>query len=142
MPRIHLLSAIISRRSGIRNETGGPASRSRVRGRRATHPLDTSGLITMRSPRGSSRCADAVATSGPAYGYSCRPFGHMLSIAAKFGQRRWWRARRHLLVAADLPNHPPRLAGIALNAWASGLGFLIGEIFGSLPELIPDTDRL
>jgi hypothetical protein len=60
----------------------------------------------------------------------------------EFGQRRWWRARRHLLVAADLPNYPPRLAGIALNAWTSGLRFLIGEIFGSLPELSSDSGRL
>jgi AcrR family transcriptional regulator len=40
---------------------------------------------------------------------------------------------------ADLP---PRLAGIALNAWASVLGFLTLEIFGSLTQLIADTDEL
>lgn len=37
---------------------------------------------------------------------------------------------------------PPRLAGIALNAWASVLGFLTLEIFGSLTRLITDTDEL
>lgn len=37
---------------------------------------------------------------------------------------------------------PPRLAGIALNAWASVLGFLTLEIFGSLARLITDTDEL
>jgi AcrR family transcriptional regulator len=37
---------------------------------------------------------------------------------------------------------PPRLAGIALNAWASVLGFLTLEIFGSLTRLIADTDEL
>jgi hypothetical protein len=36
----------------------------------------------------------------------------------------------------------PRLAGIALNAWASVLGFLTPEIFGSLTRLIADTDEL
>jgi len=37
---------------------------------------------------------------------------------------------------------PPRLAGIALNAWASVLGYLTLEIFGSLTRLITDTDEL
>jgi AcrR family transcriptional regulator len=37
---------------------------------------------------------------------------------------------------------PPRLAGIALTAWASVLGFLTLEIFGSLTRLIADTDEL
>jgi AcrR family transcriptional regulator len=37
---------------------------------------------------------------------------------------------------------PPRLAGIALNAWASVLGYLTLEIFGSLTRLISDTDEL
>jgi Tetracyclin repressor-like, C-terminal domain len=37
---------------------------------------------------------------------------------------------------------PPRLAGVALNAWASVLGFLTLEIFGSLTRLITDTDEL
>lgn len=37
---------------------------------------------------------------------------------------------------------PPRLAGIALTAWASVLGYLILEIFGSLTLLITDTDEL
>ncbi len=37
---------------------------------------------------------------------------------------------------------PPRLAGIALTAWASVLGFLTLEIFGSLTRLISDTDEL
>jgi AcrR family transcriptional regulator len=42
-------------------------------------------------------------------------------------------------VAAD---YPPRLAGIALTAYTSLLGHLVAEIFGSLTQLIPDTDRL
>ncbi len=37
---------------------------------------------------------------------------------------------------------PPRLAGIALSAWASVLGYLTLEIFGSLTRLITDTDEL
>ena len=41
--------------------------------------------------------------------------------------------------AAD---YPTRLTGIALNAYASVLGYLVAEIFGSLPRLIADTDRL
>jgi len=50
---------------------------------------------------------------------------------------------RHLLhTDADTTGYPPRLAGIALNAWASVLGFLATEIFGSLPQLITDTDHL
>jgi AcrR family transcriptional regulator len=37
---------------------------------------------------------------------------------------------------------PPRLAAIGLNAWASVLGYLVAEIFGSLHHLIDDTDQL
>jgi Tetracyclin repressor-like, C-terminal domain len=37
---------------------------------------------------------------------------------------------------------PASLAGIALNAWASVLGYLTLEIFGSLTRLITDTDEL
>ncbi len=44
--------------------------------------------------------------------------------------------------ADGAPDYPPRLAGIALNAWASVLGYLVAEIFGSLRRLIADTDRL
>ncbi len=40
------------------------------------------------------------------------------------------------------PACPPRLAGIVLSAWASLLGYLVAEIFGSLPRLISDTGRL
>jgi AcrR family transcriptional regulator len=35
-----------------------------------------------------------------------------------------------------------KLAGIALSAWASLLGYLVAEIFGSLRQLIQDTDEL
>ena len=38
--------------------------------------------------------------------------------------------------------YPPRLAGIILTAWASVVGYLSAEIFGSLTALITDTDRL
>jgi len=40
------------------------------------------------------------------------------------------------------PDYAPRLAGIALNAWASTLGYLTAEIFGSLPHLVTDTDEM
>ena len=36
----------------------------------------------------------------------------------------------------------PVLAGVVLSAWASLLGFLVAEIFGSLTELITDTGLL
>jgi AcrR family transcriptional regulator len=36
----------------------------------------------------------------------------------------------------------PRLAGIILTAWASVIGYLSAEIFGSLTGLVTDTDRL
>ncbi len=36
----------------------------------------------------------------------------------------------------------PALAGIVLSAWASLLGYLVAEIFGSLPRLIASTDLL
>ncbi len=39
-------------------------------------------------------------------------------------------------------DYPPRLAGIALTAWASVLGYLVAEIFGSLPHLVGDSDQL
>ena len=34
------------------------------------------------------------------------------------------------------------LAAIAISAWASILGYLVTEIFGSLPQLITDPGRL
>ncbi len=40
------------------------------------------------------------------------------------------------------PGYPPQLAGIVLSAYASLLGYLVAEIFGSLPRLVDDTDRL
>ncbi|HEY3034581.1 MAG TPA: TetR/AcrR family transcriptional regulator [Streptosporangiaceae bacterium] len=46
------------------------------------------------------------------------------------------------LLRERAPDYPPRLAGIALTAWASVLGYLVAEIFGSLPRLIADTDQL
>jgi AcrR family transcriptional regulator len=36
---------------------------------------------------------------------------------------------------------PPRLALIGLHGWASMLGYLVAEIFGSLGHLVEDTDR-
>ncbi|QIS03345.1 TetR family transcriptional regulator [Nocardia brasiliensis] len=45
-----------------------------------------------------------------------------------------------LLGNETLPDTP--VPGIVLNAWASILGFLSAEIFGSLTDLIPDTDAL
>ncbi len=36
----------------------------------------------------------------------------------------------------------PVLAGIVLSAWASLLGYLVAEIFGSLTQLITSTDML
>jgi hypothetical protein len=36
----------------------------------------------------------------------------------------------------------PALAGILLTAWASLLGYLVAEIFGSLTDLITSTDLL
>jgi AcrR family transcriptional regulator len=41
--------------------------------------------------------------------------------------------------ASDLQ---PRLAGIILTAWASIIGYLSAEIFGSLTRLVADTDAL
>src|SRR2546423_834824 len=46
------------------------------------------------------------------------------------------------LLDPAIPDYPPRLAGIALTAWASVLGFLVTEIFGSLPRLVTDTDQM
>jgi AcrR family transcriptional regulator len=45
------------------------------------------------------------------------------------------------LLAATDPDYPPRLAAITLAAYASLLGFLNAEIFGSLTKLI-DTTQL
>jgi AcrR family transcriptional regulator len=39
-------------------------------------------------------------------------------------------------------DHATHLAAIALSAWASVLGYLAAEIFGSLPQLITDPGRL
>jgi AcrR family transcriptional regulator len=45
------------------------------------------------------------------------------------------------LLADVIPDCPPRLAGITLNAYASLLGFLNTEIFGSLTRLV-NTSQL
>ncbi len=47
-----------------------------------------------------------------------------------------------VLLDEAAPGYPPRLAGIALTAWASVLGYLVVEIFGSLPRLVGDTEQL
>jgi len=39
-------------------------------------------------------------------------------------------------------SYPARYVGILLNAWASLRGYLMGEVFGSLRQLIADTDQL
>ena len=49
-----------------------------------------------------------------------------------------WRA----LTADSASNYEPPFAGIVLSAWASVLGYLVIEIFGSMSSLIEDTDRL
>jgi AcrR family transcriptional regulator len=46
------------------------------------------------------------------------------------------------LIAGRASGGEARLAGIALSAWASLLGYLVAEIFGSLHGLIEDTDKL
>lgn len=46
------------------------------------------------------------------------------------------------LLAAAGADHPPRLAMAVLTAWASLLGYLSAEIFGSLSSLVDDTDQL
>jgi AcrR family transcriptional regulator len=46
------------------------------------------------------------------------------------------------LLGDAAPDYPARLAGIALNAYASVLGYLVAEVFGSLPRLVPDSDQL
>jgi AcrR family transcriptional regulator len=45
------------------------------------------------------------------------------------------------LLGEAAPAYPPRLIVIALNAYASLLGYLVAEIFGSLPRLVDDTDQ-
>ncbi len=46
------------------------------------------------------------------------------------------------LTADNVPADDPTLAGIVLTAWASLLGYLVTEIFGSLTALISDTGML
>ncbi len=46
------------------------------------------------------------------------------------------------LLAGQAHDHEPRLAGIILTAWASIIGYLSAEIFGSLTGLVMDPDRL
>ena len=46
------------------------------------------------------------------------------------------------LAGDDAPIGDPALAGIVLTAWASLLGYLVAEIFGSLTDLITSTDLL
>jgi len=47
-----------------------------------------------------------------------------------------------LLIGSSVPDCPPRQAAIALSAWVSLLGHLVGEIFGSLDHLVTDADEL
>jgi len=46
------------------------------------------------------------------------------------------------LLGAAAAHYPPRHVGILLNALASLRGYLMGEIFGSLTQLIADPDQL
>ena len=46
------------------------------------------------------------------------------------------------LAGNNTPAGKPALAGVVLSAWASLLGYLVAEIFGSLTRLITDTDLL
>lgn len=46
------------------------------------------------------------------------------------------------LTAGQPQEHQPRLAGIILSAWASVIGYLSAEIFGSLTSLVGDTGAL
>jgi len=46
------------------------------------------------------------------------------------------------IVAGQADGDQPRLAGIILTAWASIIGYLSAEIFGSLTALVGDTDSL
>jgi AcrR family transcriptional regulator len=46
------------------------------------------------------------------------------------------------LLAGQPQVYQPRLAGIILSAWASVIGYLSAEIFGSLTSLVTDTDAL
>jgi AcrR family transcriptional regulator len=46
------------------------------------------------------------------------------------------------LLAGQAQDCEPRLAGIILTAWASVIGYLTAEIFGSLTALIAGTGRL
>jgi len=48
----------------------------------------------------------------------------------------------HSLLAHTDADIPPRLTLVVLNAWASLLGYLTAEIFGSLSRLVGDTDQL
>jgi AcrR family transcriptional regulator len=46
------------------------------------------------------------------------------------------------MLAGQVHDNQPRLAGIILTAWASVMGYLSAEIFGSLTALVADTDSL
>lgn len=46
------------------------------------------------------------------------------------------------LLGDQADKHEPRLAGIILTAWASVIGYLSAEIFGSLAALVADTGTL
>jgi len=47
-----------------------------------------------------------------------------------------------VLIGDSVSDCPPQQAAIALSAWVSLLGHLVGEIFGSLDHLVADTDHL
>jgi AcrR family transcriptional regulator len=59
-------------------------------------------------------------------------------VPADLAEGELWR----LLTADRASNYEPPFAGIVLSAWASVLGYLVIEIFGSMASLIEDTDRL
>jgi hypothetical protein len=46
------------------------------------------------------------------------------------------------ILAGQAQAYEPRLAGIILTAWASIIGYLSAEIFGSLTSLVADTGTL
>lgn len=46
------------------------------------------------------------------------------------------------LLGDAAPSYPPRLAGLLLNAFASLRGYLMGEVLGSVSDLVDDPDQL
>ena len=112
------------------------------------HPADFALIFGTALPGYQAPPADEATAAGRALGVAADAYAAAVRVGAADPARAQvpaslkagdlWTA----LTAGNAPAGDPTLAAIVLTAWASLLGYLVTEIFGSLTALISDTDTL